>query len=348
MRGRCNVIMDTGEAPDELTIESLRKTLSQYAKPDLRQAFLQIIDTFIPYIASWVILVYLVEQKQPIGWILPLIFIASLFLVRIFIIFHDCSHNSFFASRRANTVLGYISGILTFTPFTYWQHNHFVHHGTYADLDHRGVGDIWTLTTEEYWAASRRMRLAYRLYRNPFVFLGMGPEYSFLITQRFLHEWEGKNERSSAAVANLTILVIILAVTLTIGLKTYLLIQLPIILIGGAIGVWLFYIQHQFEGVYWSRHETWDPVKAALKGSSYYKLPRVLQWFSGNIGLHPVRHILPRIPNYKLQQSFKASPIMKTVKPLTIRKSLKSFSLNLWDEKEQKLVSFRSLKEPVY
>lgn len=340
--------MDTGEAPDELTIESLRKTLSQYAKPDLRQALLQIINTFIPYIALWVILVYLVEKKRPIGWILLLIFIASLFLVRIFIIFHDCSHNSFFVSRRANTVLGYVSGILTFTPFTYWQHNHLIHHGTYADLDHRGVGDIWTLTAEEYWAASRQMRLAYRLYRNPFVFLGMGPGYSFLITQRFLHQWEGKNERFSAAVTNLAILVIILAVTLTIGLRTYLLIQLPIILIGGAIGVWLFYVQHQFEGVYWSRHENWDPVKAALKGSSYYKLPRVLQWFSGNIGLHPVHHILPRIPNYKLQQSFNASPIMKTVKPLTIRKSLKSFSLNLWDEKQQKLVSFRSLKEPVH
>jgi acyl-lipid omega-6 desaturase (Delta-12 desaturase) len=339
--------MDTDEAPDELTINSLRKTLSQFAKPDLRRAILQMINTFIPYIALWATLIYLLDKKYSAVWIfLPLI-IASLFLVRIFIIYHDCTHNSFFTSRRANTILGYVSGVLTFTPFTYWQHNHLVHHGTYADLDHRGVGDIWTLTVEEYEASSRRMQLAYRLYRNPFVFLGIGPGYSFLITQRFLHQWEGKNERFSAAVTNLAVLVIILAAVLTIGLRTYLLIQLPIILASGAIGVWLFYVQHQFEGVYWSRHDNWDPVKAALKGSSYYKLPGILQWFSGNIGLHPVHHLLPRIPNYKLQQSYDASPIMQTVKPLTIRKSLKSFSLNLWDEKQQKLVSFKSLKKPV-
>ena len=346
--GRCDRFMDTNGAFDELTIHSLRKTLLQYAKPNLRQAILQMINTFIPYIALWVILVYMVAHKYPFAGILPLLFIASLFLVRIFIIFHDCTHGSFFASHRANRILGYVSGILTFTPFTYWQHNHLVHHGTYADLDHRGVGDIWTLTVEEYRAVSQMKRLAYRLYRNPFVFLGIGPGYSFLITQRFLHQWEGKNERFSAAVTNLAILLIILAASLTIGLRTYLLIQLPIILIAGAVGVWLFYVQHQFEGVYWSRHENWDPVKAALKGSSYYKLPKVLQYFTGNIGLHHVHHVLPRIPNYKLQQSFDESPIMQTVRPLNIRSSLKSLFLNLWDEKKQKLVSFRSLKAPVH
>jgi omega-6 fatty acid desaturase (delta-12 desaturase) len=341
------MVTDTGAVPDELTIHSLRKELSLYAKPDLRQAILQMINTFIPYIALWVVLVYMVDQNYPLAWISLLIIIASLFLMRIFIFFHDCAHHSFFASHRANKVLGYVAGILTFTPFTYWQHNHLVHHGTYADLDHRGVGDIWTLTVEEYRAASRRIQLAYRLYRNPFVFLGIGPGYSFLITQRYLHKWEGKNERFSAVFTNLAILMIISAASLTIGFRTYLLIQLPVILLAGAVGVWLFYVQHEFEGVYWSRHEKWDPVKAALKGSSYYKLPRALQWFSGNIGFHHVHHVLPRIPNYKLQQCYDASPVMQTVKPLTIRKSLKSFSLNLWDEKQQKLVSFRSLKEPV-
>ncbi|MBI5665309.1 MAG: fatty acid desaturase [Nitrospirae bacterium] len=336
-----------GAATDELTIHSLRKTLSLYAKPDLRQAVLQMINTFIPYSALWGVLVYMVDRKYPLVWTLSLICIASLFLVRIFIFFHDCAHHSFFASQRANKVIGYVTGILTFTPFTYWQHNHLVHHGTYADLDHRGVGDIWTLTVDEYRAASRRTQLAYRLYRNPFVFLGIGPGYSFLITQRYLHQWKGKNEHFSVAFTNLAILVIIITAGLTIGLKTYLLIQLPVLLLAGTFGVWLFYVQHEFEGVYWSRHETWDPVKAALKGSSYYKLPRVLQWFSGNIGLHHVHHVLPRIPNYKLQQCYNASPVMQTVKPLTIRKSLKSFSLNLWDEKQQKMVSFKSLKERV-
>jgi acyl-lipid omega-6 desaturase (Delta-12 desaturase) len=342
------MVVVTGEAPDKLTIDSLRKTLMPYAKPDLRQAILQTITTFFPYLALWVVLVYMVDQKYPLAEIFLLIFVASLFLVRIFIFFHDNTHGSFFESHLANTILGYVTGILTFTPFTYWQHNHLVHHGTYADLDRRGVGAIWTLTVEEYQAAPRMKRWAYRLYRNPFVLLGIGPWAFYLITQRFLYKWKGKNERFSAALTNLAILVIFLTASLTIGLRTYLLIQLPILLIAGTIGVWLFYVQHQFEGVYWSRHEDWDPLKAALEGSSYYKLPKVLQWFTGNIGLHHVHHVLPRIPNYKLQKSYDESPILQTVRPLTIRRSLKSLSLNLWDEKLQKLVSFRSLKEPVH
>jgi acyl-lipid omega-6 desaturase (Delta-12 desaturase) len=340
-------IVDTGGSPTELTIEALRKTLSPYARPDLRQAILQMINTFVPYIVLWVILIYMVEKGYPLAGIVPFLFLASLFLVRIFIFFHDCSHGSFFASHGANTFLGYVTGILTFTPFTYWQHNHLVHHGTYADLDHRGVGDVWTLTVGEYRAESRIKRLAYRFYRNPFVFLGIGPGYTFLIMQRFLHQWEGKNERFSGAMTNLAILMVACAASLTIGLRTYLLIQLPVFLMAGSIGVWLFYVQHQFEGVYWSRHEEWDPVKAALQGSSYYKLPKVLQWFTGNIGLHHVHHVLPRIPNYKLQQTHDESPIMQTVAPLTVRKSLRSFSLNLWDERQQRLVSFKSLKDPV-
>jgi omega-6 fatty acid desaturase (delta-12 desaturase) len=236
---------------------------------------------------------------------------------------------------------------LTFTPFVFWQRNHLIHHGTYADLDHRGIGDIWTLTIDEYRASSKIRKWGYRLYRHPLVFLGIGPGYSFLITQRFMHNRVERPERNSAAVTNVGIVAIVALASLTIGLKTYVLIQLPIILIAGAMGVWLFYVQHQFEGVYWSRHENWDPVKAALEGSSYYKLPRVLQWFSGNIGLHNVHHVLPRIPNYRLQKCYDESPIMQTVPPLTLRKSLKSFSLNLWDDQRQKLVSFKSLSAPL-
>jgi omega-6 fatty acid desaturase (delta-12 desaturase) len=340
------MVVETGEPPDTLTIDSLRKTLMPYAKSDLRQAVLQIINTVIPYLTLWVILVYWVKHGYPLTVIFPLILLASLFLVRIFIFFHDCAHSSFLPSHRANTILGYLSGMLTFTPFTYWQHNHLIHHGTYADLDHRGVGDIWTLTVEEYRMTSPMKRWAYRLYRHPLGLLGIGPWYFYLITQRFLHQWAGKNERFSAAITNLVILLIILAATLTIGLRTYLLIQVPITLIAGTFGIWLFYVQHQFEGVYWSRHKDWDPLKAALKGSSYYKLPKVLQWFTGNIGLHHIHHVLPRIPNYRLQRTHDESPGMQIVPPLNIRKSLKSFSLNLWDEKQQKLVSFKSLKEP--
>jgi omega-6 fatty acid desaturase (delta-12 desaturase) len=293
----------------------------------------------------WAILVYLVERKYPAALIVPLLFLASLFLVRIFIIFHDCTHNSFFDSLRANKVLGIVAGLLTFTPFTSWQRNHQIHHGSYADLDRRGVGDIWTLTVDEYLASSPKTQLFYRLYRNPLVFLGVGPGYSFLVAQRLFNLWDGKSERRSTTMTNWGLAGIIALAGFTIGLRTYLLIQVPILLLAGVVGVWLFYVQHQFEGVYWSRRSEWDPVKAALEGSSYYKLPRVLQWISGNIGLHPVHHLLPRIPNYNLQAAFDASPVMKTVKVLTPAKSIKSFSLNLWDEKQKKLVSFKSLKE---
>jgi omega-6 fatty acid desaturase (delta-12 desaturase) len=332
---------ETGNLPD---IHSLRKTLLQYAKADARQAFVQLLDTLVPYAALWIILVYLVKRQYPVALIAPLLFLASLFLVRIFIIFHDCTHNSFFDSLWANKILGRVTGILTFTPFTSWQHNHLVHHGTYADLDQRGVGDIWTLTVEEYLALPRKTQLAYRLYRHPLVFLGIGPGYSFLVAQRVFNLWDGRNERRSTTVTNIVMAGVLVAASLLIGLGTLLKILVPILLMAGAIGVWLFYVQHQFEGVYWSRRKEWDPVRAALEGSSYYKLPRVLQWISGNIGLHPVHHLLPRIPNYKLQEAFDASPVMKTVKVLTIRKSLRSFSLNLWDEKQKKLVSFRSLR----
>ena len=329
---------------DQWTIHSLRKALSPYGKPDLRKATLQLFTTLIPYFAIWAACVYMVHHGYPLWAILSLILLASLFLVRIFIFFHDCTHGSYFASNRANRILGHITGILTFTPFDYWRLTHNTHHGTYADLDHRGFGDIWTLTVEEYLAAPRRIRLAYRLYRNPFVFLGIGPGYMFLIAQRYQHAWKKKDEHHGIFFTNVAICVIIVLASLTIGWQTYLLIQVPIMLVAGAIGVWLFYVQHQFEGVYWSRHENWDPLKAAMQGSSYYKLPKILQWFSGNIGLHHVHHVFPRIPNYKLQHCYDQIPVLQQVRPLTIRRSLKSLWLNLWAEGEKKLVSFQSLK----
>lgn len=340
--------MNSNRLTDELTINSLRKSLKDYASPDDRIAIWQLMNTFVPYIALWIVLVYIARSGHAPIFMLPLIIAASLFLVRIFIFFHDCVHGSFSSSPRANKIIGHVTGILTFTPFHYWQHAHLVHHGTYADLDQRGVGDIWTLTVEEYRALSRSKRLAYRLYRNPFIFLGIGPTFSFLIAQRWPRSKGGTSNPSSVMITNLAIGAIMLVASLTMGLRTYLLIQVPIMLIAGAIGVWLFYVQHQFEGVYWSRRENWDPVKAALRGSSYYKLPKFLQWFTGNIGLHHAHHVLPRIPNYKLQQSHNASPVLQTVKPLTFGGSLKSLRLNLWDEKQQKLVSFGALKEQRY
>jgi omega-6 fatty acid desaturase (delta-12 desaturase) len=328
---------------NELSISDLRTLLKPYAKPDNGRAVWQIVDTYLPYFGIWGLLIYLLKSGASFFVIVPLLIVAALLLVRIFIIFHDCTHGSFFASRRANTILGYFSGFLTFTPFTYWQHNHLVHHGTYANLDKRGVGDLWTLTVNEYLALSPAKRLAYRLYRNPLIFLGIGPGYSFLITQRFLYNWEGRHERFSATVTNVAIVMIVALASLTIGFKTYLIIQVPIMLIAGAAGVWLFYVQHQFEGVYWAHQDDWDPARAAMDGSSYYKLPKVLQWFTGNIGLHHVHHVLPRIPNYRLQECYDSTSEMQKVQPLTLLKSLRSVKLNLWDEKQHALVSFASL-----
>jgi omega-6 fatty acid desaturase (delta-12 desaturase) len=219
-----------------------------------------------------------------------------------------------------------------------------VHHATVGDLDRRGTGDVYTMTVDEYLAAPRLRRLAYRFYRHPLVTFGLGPPIVFLVIQRFSHKGSGRRQRYSVYLTNLALLIIIAVASMTIGLRAYILVQLPIMLIASIVGVWLFYVQHQFEGVYWARHEAWDPWRAALEGSSYYELPKGLQWFTGNIGLHHIHHVRARIPNYNLQRCYDEVPAMQAVEPLTIRKSLKSPWLDLYDEKQQELVSFGSLR----
>ncbi|MGD8518247.1 MAG: fatty acid desaturase [Anaerolineae bacterium] len=317
--------------------------VAQYAQPNHRQAIWQLVNTFVPYIGLWILMVYTVNTGVSYWVTLALAVVAAALLVRIFIFFHDCGHGSFFPSPRANTLVGYISGILTFTPYHDWRIAHAKHHATAGNLDRRGVGDVWTMTVEEYQAAPRRTQIAYRLFRNPLIMFGLGPAVSFLIGQRFYRKGSKKRERRSVLITNVAILAILVLASLTIGLGTYLLIQLPIILIAGTLGFWLFYVQHQYEDVYWARNGVWDPVKAALQGSSYYKLPKVLQWLTGNIGLHHIHHLRPRIPNYKLQACYDQVPAMRVVTPLTIATSLRSLRMNLWDEERQKLVSFRSL-----
>jgi omega-6 fatty acid desaturase (delta-12 desaturase) len=317
--------------------------VARYAQPNQRKALWQLANTFVPYIGLWILMIYTVKIGLSYWITLALAVVAAAFLVRIFIFFHDAGHGSFFGSSRANALLGYISGTLTFTPYHSWRRAHALHHATSGNLDRRGVGDVWTMTVEEYQSAPRRTRIAYRLYRNPLVMFGLGPASSFLISQRFPRKWDKRRERTSVLITNVAILGIIVLASLTIGFWTYVVIQLPIILIGGAAGIWLFYVQHQYEGVYWAREETWDATRAALEGSSYYRLPKLLQWLTGNIGLHHIHHLRPRIPNYSLQQCFDGVPAMQVVQPLTIPESLKSLRMNLWDEKGQALVSFRSL-----
>ena len=320
------------------------KTIAAYGSSNLRKALWQLLNTFIPYCLLWALMLQTVQRGYPYWITLALAVVAGGMMVRIFILFHDCCHGSFFPSRTANTILGYVSGIFTFTPFEDWKYGHNSHHATAGDLDRRGIGDIWTMTREEYLAASARKRLRYRFYRNPFVLFGPGAALLFLFIQRFPTKGAGKRERDSVLFTNLALLAIVAVAGFTIGLKTYLLIQLPIILVGGTLGLLLFYVQHQFENVYWARHEAWNPLRVALEGSSYLKLPKVLQWFTGNIGLHHIHHVRPNIPNYNLQQCYDAIPAFQAIKPITIRTSFSLLRLGLYDEVQRKMISFRSLK----
>lgn len=324
---------------------SWRHALSPFARSSIPKATWQLLNTLTTYVALWALMIYLLRHGYSYWLVLPLTVIAAGFLVRIFIFFHDCCHSSFFPSRRANRILGTITGILTFTPFEDWRRSHLQHHASAGSLDRRGVGDVWTMTVEEYMAASLWTRLTYRLYRNPFVMFGLGPAFLFFITHRFPHKSAGVRERFSVGFTNVCIAIIILIASLTIGLKVYLLIQLPISLMAGLVGVWMFYVQHQFEDVYWSKHNNWDPVKAAMEGSSYYKLPRVLQWITGNIGLHHVHHLHARIPNYNLQECYNHVEALREVEPLTFRTAFRSLRMHLWDENQRRLVSFRAMSK---
>ncbi len=340
---RQEMFPDTNSPELKTTKPALYQTTARYGRSDLRKSLWQLFDTFVPYLTLWAFMVYTVQQQFSYWITLTLASVAGGLLVRIFILFHDCCHGSFFASRRANTVLGYVTGILTFTPFEDWRHAHNRHHATAGNLDRRGIGDVWTMTTEEYLAAPLARRFAYRFYRNPFILFGPGSLLLFLFLQRFCKKGGGKRERKSVLVTNAALLLVVGVAAWTIGFQTYLLIQLPVILIGGGLGLWLFYVQHQFEDAYWMRHQSWDPMSVALDGSSYFKLPKILQWFTGNIGLHHIHHVRPTIPNYNLQQCQDEIPALQTVKAITLRTSIKLLRLGLYDEKNKKLVSFRSL-----
>jgi omega-6 fatty acid desaturase (delta-12 desaturase) len=300
------------------------------------------INSLVPYLGLWCLMYFTVSVSW---WLtLPIALLASGFLVRLFIIFHDCGHGSFFSSGKANAFLGYIVGVLIFTPFYHWRWEHAIHHATSGDLDRRGTGDIWTLTVQEYLESSRWKRMAYRLARNPLVLFVLAPLFLFLVLQRLPSSKAPRRERISVYVTNLGILTVGTCLSLAFGLKNYLILQFLMILIAGAAGVWLFYVQHQFEGVYWQRAEDWDYCTAALKGSSFYKLPKVLQWFSGNIGFHHIHHLSPRIPNYNLEKCHRAEPLFQTVQPVTLFASLKSLTFRLYDEQHRRLVGFSAVR----
>jgi omega-6 fatty acid desaturase (delta-12 desaturase) len=319
-----------------------KQAIAEHRKPALRSGLWQLGNSLIPYLALWGLMIWTLNISY---WItLALAVVAAGFLVRIFIIFHDCGHGSFFKSRRANRLTEFVTGVLVFTPYRQWRHKHAMHHATSGDLDRRGTGEIWTLTVQEYLEASRLKRLSYRLARNPLVLFGLAPFYVFLVEQRFPSRAVGKRERRGVYWTNGALLMIVVLMSLTIGIKAYVLIQLPVIMFAASAGVWLFYVQHQFEDVQWDRREDWDYAKAALHGSSFYKLPKVLQWFTGNIGFHHIHHLSPAIPNYNLERCHNENAMFQQVKPVTLWRSVKALSFRLWDEQRGKLVGYRRVR----
>jgi omega-6 fatty acid desaturase (delta-12 desaturase) len=263
--------------------------IAQYAQPDLRRSIWQVINTLVPYLALFYLSMRSVEFSF---WLaLPLSILTAGFMVRTFIIFHDCGHGSFFKSQKANTWLGRVTGLLTFTPYYRWTRDHAIHHATAGDLDRRGRGDVYTMTVEEYLAAPWWKRFGYRVMRNPVFMFIFGSVIVFAFAQR-VPPAKGRLEQASVWWTNLSLAIMITGMSLLFGWRAYLTVQFLALLFGASVGIWLFYVQHNFEGVYWERREQWDYFKASMQGSSFYKLPAVLQWFSGNIGYHHIHHLI--------------------------------------------------------
>ena len=321
------------------------RIINRYNKPVLSKSIWQIINSLGPYLILW----YLMVLSLQVSYLLTLglSLLAAGFLVRMFIIFHDCGHGSFFIFLRANRIVGTILGSLAFTPYQRWHKGHAIHHSTVGNLDKRGIGDVRTLTVEEYKELSPGKKRAYRLYRHPLFLIVLAPFLLFVIGMRLTRRSMGRTEKKSVYITNLILALTAALMTLLIGWKAFLLIQLPVIYFASVAGVWLFYVQHQFDEVIWTRQDEWDYMTMALEGSSYLKLPRVLQWFSGNIGYHHIHHLSPRIPNYFLEKCHRENDLFGYIKPVTFIPSLRTMRLKLWDEQSRKLVSFRHQKQPV-
>lgn len=321
----------------------LRKEVAPFEKANTKSSIKQLINTIPPFFLLW----FLAYQSLSISYWLTLVLaiVASGFVIRIFIIFHDCCHSSFFQSKKANNILGTISGIITLFPYEKWKHSHSIHHATSSNLNKRGTGDIWVMTVKEYKDASFWGRLSYRLYRNPIIMFGLGPFYLFLISNRLNEKGARKKERMNTHFTNAMIVLIYGIMCAVIGWQAFLLIQLPILFISGALGIWLFYVQHQFEDSYFEEESEWDYVKAAIDGSSYYKLPKLLQWVTGNIGFHHVHHLSPRVPNYNLEKVHETALPLQQATTITLKSSLKSIRFRLYDEENKTFVSFKEVKQ---
>ncbi|MGA2622687.1 MAG: fatty acid desaturase [Bacteroidota bacterium] len=319
-------------------------SIAKYQSSVKRKSIWQLCNSFLPFFASW----YLMYLSLGVSYWLTLLLALPTagFFVRMFIIQHDCGHGSFFNSRKANDLWGMISSVFTLTPYHYWRKSHAIHHANAGKLENRGIGDIYTMTVDEYLQKSSWGKFKYRLYRNPFILFILFPPVLFTIVYRFPLSKANplKQIRRSVYLTDLAIALVSGGMIWLVGLKAFLLVQVPITLISSSTGAWLFYVQHQFEDTYWSGKPDWDVTKAALQGSSYYELPKVLQWFTGNIGFHHVHHLNPRIPNYSLEKCHEENPMFQKTVVLTLRSSLQSLPLRLWDKGQHKLISFSVLR----
>jgi omega-6 fatty acid desaturase (delta-12 desaturase) len=315
-----------------------RDTLAPFARPRAGQGLLAIATSAVPYLA----VTGAIYATLGVSFLLTvaLTILAAGFLVRVFVVFHDCSHGSLLPSRRANTVVGTAMGMLVLSPFVRWRHDHAVHHATSGDLDRRGVGDIVTLTVEEYAARPWRGRLGYRVLRSPLVMFGLGPIVAMVIGPRIVARGAKPRMRNNVLATDAALVVLVGGLGWLVGWVDFLIVWAPAALLAGSVGIWLFYVQHQFEDAYWKRNGEWTYADAALRGSSYLKLPRVLQFFTGNIGLHHVHHLNARIPNYHLQRAHESSPLFADVPTLTLWDGLRAVRLKLWDERSGRLVTF--------
>ena len=317
---------------------SWQEVLAPYARPRLARSLLDLATSVVPYLALSVAMYLSLDVSYLLT--LALAVPTAGFLVRVFIVFHDCAHGSFLPSRRANAWLGVCVGLLVYAPFLRWRHDHAVHHATSGDLDRRGTGDVRTLTVNEYRALSRRGRIGYRVLRNPLVMFGLGPIVAMVVGPRIVAKDARPRMRRSVLRTDLALALLIGGLCFLMGWWQFLLVQGPAALLAGSTGIWLFYVQHQFEDAYWESAEHWSYGEAALRGSSYLRLPRVLQFFTGNIGFHHVHHLNARIPNYNLQRAHEENSIFYGVPTLSLWDGLGAVRLKLWDESRGRLVTF--------
>ena len=318
-----------------------RQVVAPFEQPDSKRGLAQLANTLIPFFALFALMYWSLSVSSALT--LALAPLAALFWVRLFVLFHDCTHRSLFPSSAASIAVGNVLGVLTLTPYFQWRNGHGLHHGSAGNLDRRSSADVWTLTVREYLDLPRSKRVVYRVFRNPFSLFVLGPIVKLAFWDR-LPAGQGKRERGSVYATNLALLAILTTAYFTLGLKTFLMLTRPPMLLAYSFGVWMFYVQHNFEDTYWEHHEDWDYAAAAMHGSSFYRLPRLLQWFTANIGYHHLHHLSPRIPNYRLQECHEGNALFRDVPEMTLPASLKCLSFRLWDEDSRQMVGWNHLK----